>query len=115
MPFFAVTMVHGPDWDPGRGIRQQAGWDAHATFMDRLVEEGFVILGGPLGNGAQAMLFVEAADPAQIQARMGADPWKSMGILRVGSIERWTIWLDGTGRRLAGGGALTHTRRVAVL
>ena len=31
--------------------REQAGWDAHAAFMDSLAEEGTVILGGPVGEG----------------------------------------------------------------
>ena len=62
--------------------------------MDGLVEEGLVILGGPIADGERALLMVEAADEAEIEARMSADPWASMGLLRIGSIEPWSIWLD---------------------
>jgi uncharacterized protein YciI len=102
MAFFAVTMVHGASWDPGRGIREQAGWDEHAAFMDRLADDGFVVLGGPLGGGARALLMIEAGGEQEIRARMAADPWQPMGLLHVGSVEPWSIWLGGQRAGLAG-------------
>jgi hypothetical protein len=47
MPIFAVTTARGPRWDPSRDNRAQAGWDSHAAYMDCLVEQGHIILGGP--------------------------------------------------------------------
>ena len=38
-------------WDHSRARREQAGWSEHAAFMDALAEEGFVVLGGPIGEG----------------------------------------------------------------
>jgi hypothetical protein len=49
--YYAVTRERGPNWDPARPMREQDGWDDHAAFMDALAEEGFVVLGGPLGEG----------------------------------------------------------------
>ena len=100
MAHFLVTTVHGPQWDASRGVREQDAWEAHAAFMDRLVDEGFVILGGPIGD--RAMLVVEADSEQEIERRMESDPWRPMGILRVGAIERWTIWLDGRTARAPG-------------
>ena len=94
MANFAVRLVHGPGWDMSRGIREQDGWDAHAAFMDGLVDEGFLILGGPVGDGAQTLHAIEAADEDEVRGRMAADPWARAGLLRVGSIERWALWLD---------------------
>ena len=51
MANFAVRLVHGSGWDPLRQIRDQDGWSEHAAFMDGLVEDGFIILGGPIGGG----------------------------------------------------------------
>lgn len=95
MAFFALTMVHGPNWDTSRPIREQKGWDEHAVFMDTLVDDGVVILGGPLGDGEQALVIAEATDEREIQARMADDPWNAMGLLHIGAIQPWTIWLDG--------------------
>jgi hypothetical protein len=92
---FALTEVSGPSWDSSRGRREQDAWDEHASFMDGLVDDGFVILGGPIGDGERVLLVVEAADEREIEARLADDPWLRMGVLRIGSIEPWTVWLDG--------------------
>jgi uncharacterized protein YciI len=92
---FALTEVSGPTWDPSRQRREQDGWDQHAAFMDALVEDGFVLLGGPIGDGDRVMLVVEAAHEGEIEARLADDPWIADETLRVVSIEPWTIWLDG--------------------
>jgi hypothetical protein len=97
MANFAVRLVHGPNWDPRRPIRGQDGWDEHAGFMDGLVENGFIILGGPVGDWEQTLHVVEAADENEIRARLALDPWASAGLLQTGSIEPWALWLDGRG------------------
>lgn len=91
---FAVRLVHGPGWDPSRQIRDQEGWGEHAAFMDALVEDGFVILGGPVGDGEQTLHVVEAADENDVRARLAEDPWALAGLLRIGTIEPWALWLD---------------------
>ena len=92
---FALTLVHGPGWDASRPIREQDGWDEHAAFMDGLVDDGFIIVGGPLGDGQRTLHLVEADGEDQIRARLAGDPWAKAGLLRVGSIEPWALWLDG--------------------
>src|ERR1700678_1421702 len=39
---FAVTINHGAGWRDGLPLEEQVEWDAHASFMDKLVEEEFV-------------------------------------------------------------------------
>jgi uncharacterized protein YciI len=95
MPYFALTMVCGPSWDPARPRREQDGWDEHAAFMDRLADEGFVILGGPVGDGTEVLLAVVAADEKEIRARLGEDPWAPKGLLEIGTIQPWSVWLSG--------------------
>jgi hypothetical protein len=98
MAFFVLTMVNGPRYDRSRARREQDGWDEHAAFMDGLVEAGFVVLGGPIGDGEQVMVVAEAAGEEEIRARYADDPWGPMGILEIGAIQPWTIWLDGRAR-----------------
>jgi uncharacterized protein YciI len=95
--YFALTTVHGPNWDASLQIREQEAWEEHAAFMDGLVDDGLVILGGPLADGERALLVIEAVDEDEIEKRLSEDPWASMGLLRIGVIEPWTIWLDGRG------------------
>ena len=95
MANFAVRLVHGPSWDPARSIREQDGWDEHAAFMDGLADTGFIILGGPVGDGEQTLHAVEAPDENEIRTRLALDPWALAGLLRIGTIEHWALWLDG--------------------
>ena len=95
MATFAVTLVHGPNWDTSRPIRQQQAWGQHATFMDALVADGFIVIGGPLGDGGQTLHLVQATGDDEIKARLAEDPWATMGLLQVGSIQPWALWLDG--------------------
>jgi uncharacterized protein YciI len=101
MANFAVRTAHGPAWDPSRPIREQDDWAAHAAFMDGLVEDGFIILGGPVGNGEQTLHAVEAASEDDIRVRFAADPWATAGLLRIGSIAPWALWLDSRSPRTA--------------
>jgi hypothetical protein len=95
MATFAVTLVHGPGWDPSRPIRSQDGWDEHAAFMDGLVDGGFLVLGGPVGSGERTLHLVQASGEPEIKARLAEDPWASARLLRIGTIEPWALWLDG--------------------
>ena len=92
--YFLVERVAGPEWDHSRGRREQAGWDEHAAFMDRLVDEGFVVMGGPVGegDGDHALLVVRAGDEAAIHARLADDPWPDT-VLTTGSVRPWQVWL----------------------
>ncbi len=94
MAMFTVTMINGPRWDTSRQRREQPAWTEHAAFMDQLVEDGFVILGGPIGGGEQVLLAVEAADESDVIELFDQDPWIPTGVIRIDTIALWTIWLD---------------------
>jgi len=93
MTYFAVFREPGAAWDPSRPMRQQNRWDAHAAFMDALADEGFVVLGGPLGDESQFLLIINADGEAAIEARLAEDPWAPMRLLRIARIEPWQILL----------------------
>jgi uncharacterized protein YciI len=94
---FAVTMECGPSWDWSRPRREQDSWDEHAAFMDSLVADGFLLIGGPIGDveGKYTLHAIEAGDEQAVRDRFAQDPWAPMGMLQVATIEPWTIWLDG--------------------
>jgi hypothetical protein len=92
--FFVVLRRAGPSWDPSVPLEGQSDWPAHASFMDGLVEDGFVVLGGPLADEQRVVLAVEAGSEEAVRATLARDPWHDSH-LRVESIDRWTIRLDG--------------------
>jgi len=95
VPNFAVTLVHARSWDTQRSVREQDRWAEHAAFMDRLVDDGFIVVGGPLGSGERTLHLVDAPDEQTVRSRLRSDPWTQMGLLEVGSITEWALWLDG--------------------
>ena len=98
---FAMIRRGGPAWDGGRSLREQDGFDEHAAFMDALVEEGFVMFGGPLGDGHLAggdsehrvLLILDADSKSTIDARLAEDNWTQSGTLSTVSLEPWTVLL----------------------
>lgn len=92
--YYLVTRAKGPAWDHSRGRREQAGWDEHAAFMDALVDDGFVVLGGPVGegDGDDTLQVVDAESESAIRSRLAEDPWGE-DMLKTKSIEPWSVWL----------------------
>lgn len=94
---FVVRLERGGPWDWSRDLREQASWAEHAAFMDGLVDEGFILLGGPLEGGHEVLHAVAAASEQVIRDRLSNDVWSKNGMLTIKSIELWTILLDGRG------------------
>jgi uncharacterized protein YciI len=92
--FLVVRRRSGPQWDRSRPLEEQSGWRAHASFMDGLVDAGFVVLGGPLADEHRVVLAVEAESEEAVRATLARDPWSETH-LRDDTIEPWTIRLDG--------------------
>jgi len=101
MTYFVVLHEPGPNWDQTRRMRQQAGWDEHATFMDQLAGDGAIVLGGPIGTGGsfngghRAMLVFAAESEEVVRAILANDPWAEgrMNMLAIASVDPWQILL----------------------
>ena len=95
MEYFVLRLERGGPWDWSRDMREQDGWDEHAKFMDGLVDEGFILLGGPLEGDRETMHIISAPSEETIRERFATDPWWMNGMLKPVRIERWEIVLDG--------------------
>ena len=95
MPMFHVVLHRsGPEYDLTRRLEEQSSWEAHADFMDGLVDEGIIILGGPLADEFRVVHVVEAESEDAVRAKLAEDPWSGSHLV-VDSIDPWTIRLDG--------------------
>jgi uncharacterized protein YciI len=92
---WAVRRLRGGPWDWCRDLRDQDGFGEHARIMDRMVEDGFILLGGPLAGDREVLHVVDAPSEEAIHARLAEDNWTQNGMLETVSVERWTILLDG--------------------
>jgi uncharacterized protein YciI len=91
--FVAISSA-GPNRDPWKGTREQPFWDEHANFIDHLVEEGFILMGGPLVDEGGALLVLNAEDENEVREKLKNDPWFKQGILKLESLKRWQIFID---------------------
>jgi hypothetical protein len=92
---FAVRLQRGGPWDWSRDLREQDGWEEHARFMDSLVDEGFIVLGGPVEGGREILHVISAHSESAVRRRLAEDNWAQNGMLTVTSVEGWTVLLDG--------------------
>ena len=92
--FLVELSRSGPHWDASRPLEEQSEWAEHASFMDGLVEAGFVVLGGPVADERRVALAVEAESEEAVRATLSHDPWRETH-LRIETIDLWTIRLDG--------------------
>lgn len=92
--FHVLVRRSGPAYDHARPLEEQPGWEEHAAYMDALVADGSIVLGGPLGDEERVVHAVEAESEAAVRELLARDPWHETH-LRVEAVEPWTIRLDG--------------------
>ena len=85
----------GPDFDPSKPLEEQSGWAEHADYMDTLVEEGHIVIGGTLPNGGTAHAF-QAESEEELRGIWARDPWYASHLI-LESVEPWDIRLDSRG------------------
>jgi uncharacterized protein YciI len=95
MMFLVTVHRSGPEYDRSKPLEEQSGWEEHAAFMDALVEDGFLVLGGPLADEYRVVHAVEAESEAAVRDVLARDPWSETH-LQVAAIEPWTIRLRQT-------------------
>ena len=93
MMFLVVLRRSGPEYDHSRPLEEQSGWLEHAAFMDGLVEDGFIVLGGVLGDEVRTAHAVEAVSEEAVRETFDRDPWSGSHLV-VDSIDPWTIRLQ---------------------
>lgn len=93
MMFLVILRRSGPEYDHSKPLEQQSGWDEHAAFMDGLVDDGFIVLGGVLGDELRTAHAVQGGSEQEIRDRLARDPWSGSHLV-VDSIDPWTIRLQ---------------------
>src|SRR5205814_7965972 len=91
---FVVISSAGPNRDKSSNTRGQPLWNEHAAFIDQLVAEGFILMGGPLVDEGGAMLIVNADDENEVRARSREHPGYAHAILKLETVKTWASFID---------------------
>jgi hypothetical protein len=97
VPTFHVTLRRaGPEFDRSKPLDEQSLFAEHAVYMNSLVEDGHIVLGGLLPDWRTAHA-MEAESEEEVRALWARDPWFESHLV-LESVEPWDIRLDGRGR-----------------
>jgi uncharacterized protein YciI len=88
-----VAYRAGPTWRSGPP-EEQADWDAHAEFVDALVDAGTFVMGGPFSDNSGSLVLFEGVSRADAEALVARDPFVQNGVFLVDSIRDWTVYVD---------------------
>lgn len=90
---FAVVRTRGAAWRPDRPPQEQDAFQPHVTVVNRLHEEGVIVLGGWLGEAGDVLLIMRAGSEVDVRQRLDEDPWTTQDILPVARVTPWTLGL----------------------
>ncbi len=91
---FMMLWAPGPAWVPGKTVRNQPYWAQHAAFMDRLFENGTVVLGGPFADATGSLVIVEAENEHEVADVFASDPFVVHAIFVPSLLKQWLLFLD---------------------
>ena len=89
-----VRFRAGPTWSSG-SVREQPDWDAHAEFVDALIERGTFVMGGPFSDNSGSMSLLEGIDADEARRILADDPFMKNGVFELVEIREWDVLVDG--------------------
>jgi uncharacterized protein YciI len=93
IPRVVVRVGPGPTWKDGRP-EEQLGWDAHAEFINDLIERGHFIMGGPWTNRLGSISVWEGMDANEVLDVIQDDPFVQNGVFEIEDVADWTVYVD---------------------
>jgi uncharacterized protein YciI len=88
-----VIFRAGPTWESGPP-EDQPDWDAHADWVDELIENGTFVMGGPFGDHSGSVNLLESLTAAEAKELIATDPFVVNGVFEVDSVRDWTVYVD---------------------
>jgi len=99
-----VRFKAGPTWTSGR-VREQPDWDAHADYVDALIEKETFVMGGPLADNSGSISLWEGVDVEEARRIVDEDPFMKNGVFVLEEIREWEIFVDELSGRTTSGQA----------
>lgn len=81
-------------WDSDKSNRQQESWDDHAEFIDSLLTERVILVGGPLADNSAIMMVVLAESGQAARDYFAEDPWITKGLVQIKAVHQWNLEIN---------------------
>jgi uncharacterized protein YciI len=88
-----VIFRAGPAWGSGPP-EDQPDWDAHAEWIDELIDAGTFVMGGPLSDYSGSVSLLEGHTAAEARELIATDPFVLNGVFVIDSVRDWTVYVD---------------------
>jgi uncharacterized protein len=89
-----IRFSAGPAWARGESVREQPEWDAHAEYIDDLIEKGTMVMGGPFSDNLGSMSLWEGVDAEEARRIIAEDPFIKNGVFMLEEVRDWTVFVD---------------------
>jgi uncharacterized protein YciI len=92
---YVVFHTPGPKWQPGKGMFEQDGLQAHVAHYRKLLDSGQLVMGGPHLDERSGGMMIPAAglSEAEIKAFAADDPAVRSGVL-IAEVRPWLIGMS---------------------
>lgn len=88
-----VVFKAGPAWGAGPP-EDQPDWDAHAVWVDALIDAGTFVMGGPMSDYSGSITLLEGVTAAEAEKLVATDPFVQNGVFELESVHDWTVYVD---------------------
>jgi len=88
-----VRFKAGPTWKSG-SVREQPDWDAHAVYVNDLIDRGIFVMGGPFADDSGSQSLWEGVDLEEAHRIVRKDPFMKNAVFELEEIREWNIFVD---------------------
>jgi uncharacterized protein len=83
----------GPAWTSGPP-EEQDRWEEHAAFIDRLIERGIFVMGGPFADYSGSHTLLENVSEEEARELVLQDPFVENGVFELEDVRAWNVYVD---------------------
>jgi len=95
LSYHIVLFSLGPSWDPALPPQQQPGIHEHIGYMQKLMKDRVMVMGGPFVEGPKvvsAFYILDAKTPAEARQLAEADPAVVKGLMKIDEVRTFLLF-----------------------
>jgi len=93
--YHMVLLSLGPSWDPAKPPMQQPGIQEHVAYMQKLMSDRAMVMGGPFVEGMKitsAFYILDAKTSADARQLAESDPAVTKGLMKIEEIRTFLLF-----------------------